>query len=174
MPARLRGASISVVASFWMIGSVFVALLAWAIIPHFGWRIFVAVCALPAFVCCALSILLLGESPRFLLSLGLVREATTAALKLTGQTHLCRGKFLRRINGVENGALAGRSWVDQISQLLSKRLRRVTLLLCFVTAGMSFGWYGLIMWMPSLFRARNVDMCWNPDNHQECAYQSAL
>ena len=58
----LRGRMLSALAAFWMIGNISVAALAWIIIPNnFGtdntssngfkfnsWRIFVAVCGIPA------------------------------------------------------------------------------------------------------------------------------
>ena len=57
-------------ASFWMIGNITVAGLAWAIIPHQldwdSWRVFTLVSAAPSLLI-SLALLVLPESPKFLL-----------------------------------------------------------------------------------------------------------
>ena len=57
-------------ASFWMIGNITVAGLAWAIIPHQlswdSWRVFTLVSAAPSLLI-SLALLALPESPKFLL-----------------------------------------------------------------------------------------------------------
>lgn len=72
-------------AAFWTLGNLFVAGLAWLIIPakidistqgfdYNSWRIFLLICALPSFVVAAL-LFFLPESPKFLLSKGRNEEA---------------------------------------------------------------------------------------------------
>mmetsp|Transcript_17706 Transcript_17706/g.43327 ORF Transcript_17706/g.43327 Transcript_17706/m.43327 type:complete len:482 (-) Transcript_17706:138-1583(-) len=174
VPARRRGAAISVVAAFWMIGSIAVALMAWAVIPTLGWRPFIALCSIPAFANACLCLFLVGESPRFLLLVGRIREATAAALRLTGLEGLPRGELLKDLQGVAYGERDKRSSMEQVRELTTGKHGRETWLLCGVTAGMGFGWYGLIMWMPTLFKARHVNLCLDPTAPQECVYQSAL
>jgi len=76
-PSHRRGGALSVLASFWMVGNVTVAGLAWLVIPRqidcniFGlhynsWRIFVALAAVPSGLV-AVALFSLPESPRFLL-----------------------------------------------------------------------------------------------------------
>lgn len=76
---------LSFMAAFWTLGNLFVAGLAWLIIPaeigisshgfvYNSWRIFLLICALPSFVVAAL-LFLLPESPKFLLSKGRNEEA---------------------------------------------------------------------------------------------------
>ena len=77
---------LSGLATFWMVGNISVAGLAWLISPadigtsadsdfiYNSWRIFVAICGLPALAVC-LALLFMPESPRFLLSKGLENEA---------------------------------------------------------------------------------------------------
>ena len=67
VPSSFRGSAITVVAAFWMVGSIVVASLAWAIIPVHGWRPFAVACAMPPLLCAALVYALVHESPRFLL-----------------------------------------------------------------------------------------------------------
>lgn len=72
-------------AAFWTLGNLFVAGLAWLIIPasigyhsdHFvynSWRIFLLICAFPSFIVAAL-LFFLPESPKFLLIQGRTEEA---------------------------------------------------------------------------------------------------
>ena len=55
-PARARGAIISFVASFWVVGSVCAAALGWLVIPRYGWRLYAALTAAPALACSAISV----------------------------------------------------------------------------------------------------------------------
>ena len=72
-----RGPWIGLLASFWMIGNIMTAGIAWFIIPKlylgapvgeifFGsWRIFVAVCSFPS-ISSAIFVFLMPESPKYL------------------------------------------------------------------------------------------------------------
>ncbi|XP_055970373.1 synaptic vesicle glycoprotein 2B [Sorex fumeus] len=82
-----RGEHLSWLGIFWMTGGIYASVMAWTIIPHYGWgfsmgtayhyhswRLFVIVCALP----CTVSLVTLKfmpESPRFLLEMGKHDEA---------------------------------------------------------------------------------------------------
>ena len=73
-PPSQRGLFVTFCASFWMVGSIFVAVTAlfifqneWsAWIPNSDWRIFAVLCALPSALGSALVHFLVPESPRFL------------------------------------------------------------------------------------------------------------
>ena len=178
MPERLRGRSVSIVASFWMLGSIAVALLAWATIPHFGWRTFIALCSLPAMICAAATFSMASESPRFLLLNGFNKAAEDALHKITNQR---RGSLLARIGEQELSLkpIASCSGEESTSlsklvELASPPLRRFTLILSLITACLGFGWYGLVMWMPSLFASRHVELCISSNDAMDCTYQSAL
>ena len=77
-PSSKRGGALSVLASFWMIGNITVAGLAWAIIPHqlawASWRWFTLACAGPS-LAVTLVFCFLPESPKFLLCQGKHDEA---------------------------------------------------------------------------------------------------
>lgn len=71
---------LSFMAAFWTFGNLFVAGLAWLIIPanigftttlftYNSWRIFLMVCSIPSFIV-AFLLFYLPESPKFLLSKG--------------------------------------------------------------------------------------------------------
>ncbi len=65
----------AMLASFWMVGSLYSASAGWLLIPALGWRAFVLVASLPAFACCVLMAALVPESPRYLSVMGRGREA---------------------------------------------------------------------------------------------------
>lgn len=85
-PKVKRGSMLSFMAAFWTLGNLFVASLAWLIIPsgigyksaggflYNSWRIFLLVCSIPSFVV-AILLYFLPESPKFLLSQGKHDEA---------------------------------------------------------------------------------------------------
>ena len=72
-----RGPMIGFLASFWMVGNIITSGVAWLLIPRVdmtvpvkniqygSWRIFVAVCSLPALTS-ALLVFLMPESPKYL------------------------------------------------------------------------------------------------------------
>ncbi|XP_015906329.1 synaptic vesicle glycoprotein 2C [Parasteatoda tepidariorum] len=84
---KSRGKHLSFLLVFWALGGLFVAVLAWGIIPksgatimdtkrlHFGrWRKFLLICSIPAIIS-AVGTTFLPESPRFLLEMGRNSEA---------------------------------------------------------------------------------------------------
>uniref|UniRef100_A0ABD2WVV1 Major facilitator superfamily (MFS) profile domain-containing protein n=1 Tax=Trichogramma kaykai TaxID=54128 RepID=A0ABD2WVV1_9HYME len=84
-PKSKRGSMLSFMAAFWTLGNLFVAGLAWLIIPremgvkspsftYNSWRIFLLICAAPSFIVAGL-LFLLPESPKYLLSRGRYEEA---------------------------------------------------------------------------------------------------
>lgn len=99
-PKSKRGSMLSFMAAFWTLGNLFVASLAWLIIPtdigykspaflYNSWRIFLLICSFPSFIVAGL-LLFLPESPKFLLSRGRTEEA------------LCIFKEIYRINTGNN------------------------------------------------------------------------
>jgi len=88
-----RGPWIGLLASFWMIGNIMTAGIAWFIIPklHLGapvgeiffgsWRIFVAVCSFPS-ISSAIFVFLMPESPKYLEKIGDHEEAANVLIKV--------------------------------------------------------------------------------------------
>lgn len=95
-PSNVRGKMLSVIASFWMVGAIYVALIAWLmlgsdfsgnrIMPMCNWRWFAAASALPALTALICAILFLEESPRYLIMKGKYEDAAEVLSKLTGLT----------------------------------------------------------------------------------------
>ena len=57
-------------AAHWMVGSIYSAGVGWAVIPRVGWRPFLLLASLPAWLAAAGTAFVLPESPRFLLVSG--------------------------------------------------------------------------------------------------------
>lgn len=84
-PTNSRGQLLSLIASFWMTGAIFSALVGWImlgndfndrkIIPHADWRSFAVVSALPVLLSFILVYKYLPESPRYLVFKGRLLEA---------------------------------------------------------------------------------------------------
>lgn len=99
-PRRLRGRTISLLSSCWMFAGMATAGLAWAIVPQRSWgyfspdfvfnswRIFVAICSLPALTA-AIMVVLLPESPRFLLK----ARKNLEALEVLNRMAVTNGKI---------------------------------------------------------------------------------
>ena len=74
-----RGAFVIILASFWITGSVFAALVAWAVIPNLSpqgyigsvqlrsWRVYLMLCTIPCLTA-AIALLFMPETPYFLYS----------------------------------------------------------------------------------------------------------
>ncbi|XP_067140746.1 synaptic vesicle glycoprotein 2C-like isoform X1 [Centruroides vittatus] len=95
-----RGRHLSWLLIFWAIGGVFVAVMAWGIVPktgltlmnsrrlHFGsWRVFLLICSVPSVVS-LIGMVFLPESPRYLLEAGRDVEAMYVYQKIFKMNHI--------------------------------------------------------------------------------------
>lgn len=163
-PVAIRGRYLCGVAACWMVGSVATALAGLALVPWApanGWRFFVAVASLPSLACASLSATLApADSPRWLLTHGRVDEATAVMRKVAAQNGcpaaLPAGCTLAAPKApAEHGT--GGAWRAQrraLRSLLTPPLRSTTLGTCVVWFGLSFGWYGTVLWFPEFFKER--------------------
>jgi len=84
-PSDSRGRYISLIASFWMVGAILIAFLAWImlgdgfdgkkILPGADWRLFALASAFPVILAFFLTYYRVPESPRYLCSNGYIPEA---------------------------------------------------------------------------------------------------
>ena len=166
VPRKRRGLMLNIIAAHFMVGTVGTAALAWAILgggaPADGssaaegaveqWRIFAALCALPSGLAFLLTCKAVPESPRFLAVQGRGDEAL-ALLRAAADKH-GRGPQLQSLvsHGWAPAAPQPQSFAQNVRALCAPRLRRTTLLLAGVWAAMNFGFYGLFLWLPTIFR----------------------
>jgi MFS transporter, VNT family, synaptic vesicle glycoprotein 2 len=192
-PPRDRGFWVTVAASFWMVGSLFVAMVGWSLLPHGGllsWRVFVALCAVPSALGCYMVREYVPESPRFLLlqrgqrhnDALLVVERLAHAMHYAGPQWSMEellhyyptsntepdedgddGIITMRTLPISGGGGGGLSMIGILfwtsmrdftvsaSQLYTPQLRSTTLPLQMVWFSLSFGSYGLLTWINTLF-----------------------
>lgn len=99
-PSKIRGGMISVIASFWMVGSIYSAGFAWIMLgndlnghriyPAGDWRGYALLCALPVVVAFTVTYYLVPESPRFLLHKGKFVYVYVLLYHLSFNEHLHR------------------------------------------------------------------------------------
>ncbi|CAA9566929.1 MAG: Niacin transporter NiaP [uncultured Truepera sp.] len=151
LPKRERGRFLVYLESFWALGTVAVALVAWALVPGLpetGWRWILAVNALPGLLgfWVRLSVL---ESPRFLL----VRGDAAGAKRVLARVAEINGVRLE-LGDLKAPPAAPRR--NTTTALFAPALAPRTLLLAVIWLGLSFGYYGVFTWLRPIFVGQGV------------------
>jgi MFS transporter, putative metabolite:H+ symporter len=147
-PRAQRGRMIVLLESFWAYGTLAAGLVALFVLPQFGWRGAFIVAALPALYVAYLRSAL-PESPRYLTERGRTAEADA---------------IVRRVERASGGALLtlgaavapARSGRTSIAQLWSQAYARRTAMLWILWFGITFTYYGIFLYVPSLLAARGL------------------
>ena len=140
LPSNRRGRWLVMLEAFWAVGTVIVALAAWAAASAGlaeAWRAIFLVTAVPALIGFWLR-LMVPESPLYLLRKGREQEARAVVDRML----VANGKAPLA------GPLAGGE-ASQKVRLLSPGLRRRTLLMLAVWFLVSLSYYGIFTWMPA-------------------------
>ena len=180
---RIRGSMLSALATFWMIGNITVAAIAWAVIPsdigwnpeegfkYNSWRIFVAICAIPAGLV-TIALMFMPESPKYLLAKGQDYQALKVFQSIYSHN---TGKdpnsypilHVRVERNVRARLRAEDSKIREIWRntclLFEKPLLWVTLMMLYINFAIQFGYYGLWLWFPELFNKLNIFYNENPE-----------
>lgn len=153
VPTRQRGKFLVYLESFWALGTIIVAGLAWFVfsrfVPEEAWRWVLGASAVPG---------LIGywirrgvpESPRYLLIQGkseAARDVLRSIARENGQT-------------VEVGDLEAPRGAAGVpfAAIWRGALARRTILLSIAWFSLSLGYYGIFSWLPIFFRAQGVDL----------------
>lgn len=142
-PSRVRGRFIVLLESFWGLGWIAAACIAYFFIPVYGWRMAFLIGALPALYVCLIR-LHMPESVRYLLTRGRVDEARQIVLSLEKQLHVPSALFTSETEPVPVVAKAS------FRELWKKPFMSRTIMLWLVWFGINFSYYGIFMWLPSL------------------------
>lgn len=166
LPVHARGKHTVLLASGWMLGSIYSASVGWALIPTHGWRTFVAASALPALVCLAGVVTWMPESPRFLAVAGRTDEATDVVRRIAkgnGNDQVFEplqsgGRIVEAgTRSSPGGGYATRAWLAPLRSLCAPPLRSRAAAIGFVWFSLSWGWYGMMLWLPEFFARLNND-----------------
>ncbi|XP_055853980.1 synaptic vesicle glycoprotein 2B [Episyrphus balteatus] len=177
-PKAKRGSMLSFMAAFWTFGNLFVAGLAWLIIPtnigfvtpyfkYNSWRIFLVVCSIPSFIVACL-LFYLPESPKFLLSKGKHDRAlaifrgifvtnTKKPQELYPVKELVIDEKLQQEIAANKASLKGKyhkmltGMVEHSKQLFRSPILKFTIVSIIINFTFHIGYYGLMMWFPELF-----------------------
>ena len=184
-PPSRRGFFVTVAASFWMVGSIYVALAAILFLARMGtsWRVFAVACAVPSAIGAVLVATLVPESPRFLALQGHSEQGLQVANHLARQMNYTgppltlqevvfqyprrsRAQHVHPRLGTTSSLflevlrVVREAWSDfrqSTSNLYSTQLRDTTWPLQMVWFSLSFGSYGILTWINTLFVALHLE-----------------
>jgi putative MFS transporter len=143
-----RGRFIVLLESFWAFGWLLAALVAFLLIPVYGWRVAFAVGAIPALYIWIVR-RKLPESPRWYESKGRVAEAEDVMRSLERESERLTG---RRLPAVENAPHSEPVKLQRFTfaELWTPAYRKRTIMLWILWFGLVFGYYGIFVWLPTL------------------------
>jgi putative MFS transporter len=149
LPSKNRGRHLVYLESFWALGTIIAAGLAWVFIPQFpdnlNWRLLLAASAVPGLIVFWIR-RTMPESPRHLLIRGREQEARAVLQRVAAE------------NGVEIeiGRLAADPVVKQapLRTIFSRGYLSQTIMTTVTWFLLSLGYYGIFTWLPSIFRSQ--------------------
>lgn len=150
-PAHLRGRFIVLLESFWGLGWLVAACVAYLLIPRFGWQIAFIIGTLPAFYVFLIR-LHMPESIRYLISHNRIDEAKTIILKLEAKLNVTSLPFTDTLSEAEKAQ--PKSTKPHFLTLWSKKFRTRTVMLWLAWFGIVYSYYGIFMWLPSIVYAQ--------------------
>ena len=148
-PIKKRGRNVIFLESFWAWGWIAAALVAYLVIPVYGWRAAFWIGSLPAFFAAYLR-KSVPESPRYLESVGKTVEADALVRKMEAQAGVAENDQVKNLAGRSHGDQGRISFPD----LWSKKYIRSTVVLWIIWFGINFGYYGFVLWTPTLLMGK--------------------
>ena len=148
-PAKFRGRVIVILESFWAYGWVLAALVAFFIIPKFGWRIAFLLGTLPAFYTFVLR-RGIPESPRFLLSKGRTSEAVAVVRMVEKAAGLNPADEPVPEAQAESAGQPAEASGSRFVELWRRPYLRRTIMLWIMWFTIIFSYYGIFTWLPTL------------------------
>eukprot|EP01059_Diplonema_ambulator_P017060 TRINITY_DN2905_c0_g2_i2.p1 TRINITY_DN2905_c0_g2~~TRINITY_DN2905_c0_g2_i2.p1 ORF type:complete len:501 (+),score=60.34 TRINITY_DN2905_c0_g2_i2:39-1505(+) len=152
-----RGKFITIICSFWMFGGVYTAGVAWWIIGRndHSWTWVSVASQIPNLIAIILIHLFMYETPRYCVHKGDTARATVILEKIArfnGKPFV--NPFTEATRRLSTTATAKptlkESW-KLLNDLFKQGYGKTTLLLIVTWFTLSYGWYGIILWIPKLF-----------------------
>ncbi|XP_005099478.1 organic cation/carnitine transporter 7 [Aplysia californica] len=155
LPRQQRGTILVVVTLCGALGAVLAGGFAWLILPRWGWRWFVGVCALPAVLLLAYQPFAFFESPRFLVSRG-QRDKAIAVLRRMAEINKCELPSLDKIVCTPRQKRGG-----HVLHLFSKELRSRTFFFSVTWFLQATGYWGVTVYLPEYMARLGADPYFN-------------
>ena len=149
LPSPHRGRFLLCIELFWTFGSLFVGGVAWVSLSSHGWRFLAIVTAIPVTIALCVTLLLLPESPRWLLEKGRIREAEDVLRLAAARNGQVLPPFSLTPLALEQQHTS--SCLTHCSSLLSAPHRWVSVPLWMTWLGFGFSYYGVILLVTRLF-----------------------
>lgn len=144
-PTKIRGRNVIILESFWAWGWILAALVAYMLIPLYGWRIAFFVGGIPALFAAYLR-KSVPESPRYLETSGKVEEADALVRIMEKQAGITDDTdSITQHNNIQQSKIK-----VTFKDLWSRKYIRSTLVLWVIWFGINFGYYGFVLWTPTL------------------------
>ncbi len=148
LPTKNRGRYLVYLESFWAVGTIVAAGLAWVIIPRFptvGWRYLLAASAVPGLLVLWIR-RSIPESPRYLLVQGREEESRIVLQRVAAENgvHVRIGQLIAE----------PRQKQAPLRIIFRRPLLNQTLMMMLIWFMISIGYYGLFTWLPGIFRAQ--------------------
>ena len=150
-PVKSRGRNVVLLESFWAWGWIVAALVAYLLIPVYGWRIAFFVGAVPAFFAAVLR-RAVPESPRYLALAGRNDEADALVTKMEAEAGVTVPEEKK------TALVKPEKPRGSFAKLWSKKHIRSTAVLWVIWFGVNFGYYGFVLWTPTLLMGQGFDM----------------
>jgi MFS transporter, putative metabolite:H+ symporter len=143
LPRKNRGRMLVLLESFWGVGTLAAAGLAWILVPTLGWRYLLATSAVAG-----LGVLWVRmrvpESPRWLMTQGREEEARTILNQIAVENRSPRVET--PLTPPPPAPAVGPT------DLLRSRLRKITLVNWTAWFLIAFSYYGIFVWLPTILR----------------------
>ena len=149
-PSKLRGRFIVLLESFWGVGWLVAACIAYLLIPTYGWKIAFVLGTLPALYVFLIR-LHMPESVRYLIAHKRLDEAKEIILTLEKKLNVESRPFDEELSPAE---MSPQDKKANFAELWTKKYRRRTVMLWLAWFGIVFSYYGIFMWLPSIVYAQ--------------------
>src|SRR5215207_3435220 len=142
LPTENRGRRLVLLESFWAVGTIIAAGLAWLIVPSFGWRPLLATSAVAAVLVLWIR-RTIPESPRYLAISGKSDEAREILADIARTNGRPEPEQDLVADERQEGSPVGKLW--------KPGLRQSTLMLWIAWFCISLAYYGIFTWLPQAF-----------------------